>query len=221
AQRATDDAQRRRALDQIVAGASYAGHLVDQLLTLSHLDARTAAPTLGRVDLLEAARDTASALEPLARQRTISIRVAGAGEASTRADATCIGILLRNLMDNAIRYSPAGGEVRVTVGRRGLFNQVIVEDTGPGIADGQHTEMFQRFRRGPETAEPGSGLGLSIVRRICELHGGSVRLANLEDGGLRCEVLLLPFEEPMPQTPAASISADGSDPARAQAGQVA
>jgi signal transduction histidine kinase len=104
-------------------------------------------------------------------------------------------------MDNAIRYSPAGGEVRVTVRGGGRFNRVIVEDTGPGVADGQHAEMFQRFRRGPETSVPGSGLGLSIVSRICELHGGSVRLENLEAGGLRCEVLLPTYAEPAAKPP--------------------
>ncbi len=196
AQRATNDAQRRRALDQIVAGAGYAGHLVDQLLTLSRLDTRDAAPMLGRVDLLETARRTAETLEPLARERAVSLQVGGAQDTLTRGDETCVGILLRNLMDNAIRYTPAGGEVRVTVRNSGLFHRVIIEDNGPGVADGQHAEMFQRFRRGSETTAPGSGLGLSIVRRVCELHEGSVQLENLEEGGLRCEVRLPSFTEP-------------------------
>ena len=109
-----------------------------------------------------------------------------------RGDETCIGILFRNLIDNAIRYSPAGGEVEVTVRKCGLFNRIIVTDNGSGIPDGQHDEMFQRFRRGAEPKMTGSGLGLSIVRRICELHGGSVHLENREEGGLRCEVRLPP-----------------------------
>jgi len=196
AQRATDDAQRRRALDQVVTGAVYAGHLVDQLLTLSRVDTQNAPPMLEEIDLLDAVRRTADTLEPLARQHAVSLQVSGAGDAYALGDATCIGILLRNLMDNAIRYTPGGGKVRVTVRDSGVFNQVIVEDTGPGIADGEHDEMFRRFRRGSDTTARGSGLGLSIVRRICELHDGSVQLENAKEGGLRCEVRLPAYTRP-------------------------
>jgi signal transduction histidine kinase len=196
AQRATDEAQRRRALDQIVTGTGHAGHLVDQLLTLSRLDTQEAAPTLGPVDLLEAARRTAEQLGPLARDRSVSLQVGGGDDALALGDETCLGILLRNLMDNAIRYTPEGGQVRVSVRSSGPFIRLIVEDSGPGIADGQHSAMFERFRRGSETTAPGSGLGLSIVRRICELHDGSIRLENREEGGLRCEVRLPSFTKP-------------------------
>ena len=195
AKRATNDAQRLRALDQIVASVRHAAHLVDQLLTLSRLDARNGLPAEEPVKLLEVAERTAVDLEPVARERSVRLRVEGMADAVTRGDATCIGILFRNLMDNAVRYSPEDAEVAVCVRKCGLFNRVVVTDTGPGVPDGQHAEMFQRFRRGAETQMPGSGLGLSIVRRICELHGGSVQLANGQEGGLRCEVRLPPAEE--------------------------
>jgi two-component system, OmpR family, sensor histidine kinase QseC len=190
AHRATNDQQRRQALNQIVAGVDQTGRLVDQLLTLSRLDARHDLPAEGRVKLLEVAQRTAAALAPLAQERCVSLQVDGEEDALTPGDETSIGILLRNLVDNAIRYSPSGGEVAVAVRKGGLFNRVIVTDTGPGVADGQHAEMFERFRRGPEPTAPGSGLGLSIVGRICELHGGSVHLENRKEGGLCCEVQL-------------------------------
>jgi two-component system, OmpR family, sensor histidine kinase QseC len=203
AQRATDDAQRRRALDQIVSGTSYATHLVEQLLTLSRLDAESPPLTLGQWDLLEAARRTAAALEPLAQEHAVRLRVSGEHGALTHGNETCILILLRNLIDNAIRHSPAGGQVRVAVHKGDQFNRVIVEDTGPGIADGQHAAMFQRFRRGAATTVSGSGLGLSIVRRICEIHSGRVHLENRKEGGLRCEVRLPPLAAPAVAAPQA------------------
>ena len=213
AQRAADDGQRRRALNQIVAGTSYAGHLVDQLLTLSRLESREEAPTLGRVDLLDAAKRTAETLESATRERKINLQVGGAEGAFARGDETCIQILLRNLMDNAVRYTPEGGEVRVTVRSSGPFNRIIVEDNGPGIGDGEQTEMFRRFRRGSETTASGSGLGLSIVRRICEIHNGSVWLESREEGGLRCEVRLPSFTEraAVPPVPLATASSTTPD----------
>lgn len=201
AQRATDDAQRRRALDQIVAGAAYSGHLVEQLLILSRLDSENTAPAPVPVDMLETARRIARTLEPLAREHAVGLRVDGTQDTLTHGDETSIGILVRNLIDNAIRYTPTGGEVRVRVLSGGSCHRLIVEDTGPGIADGEHAEMFRRFRRGHEATAPGSGLGLSIVRRICELHGGSVQLENRHTGGLCCEVSLPAFAELATQDP--------------------
>jgi signal transduction histidine kinase len=202
AQRAVSDAQRERALAQVIAGVDQAGHLVDQLLTLSRLEGQGAVTMDGEVSLTGTARRCAEDLEPMAQDRSVSLRVTGADDIVARGNEDAIYILLRNLIDNAIRYTPAGGEVSVMVRRWGLFSRIIIDDSGPGIADGQADDMFQRFRRGPDTGMPGSGLGLSIARQICEFHGGGVQLENREEGGLRCDVWL-----PVPTEPAA----DGSD----------
>jgi len=205
AQRAATEEQRHRALDQIIAGVGHAGHLVDQLLTLSRLDNRVVGQTERGVRLLEVARRTAADLEPLARDRSVSVQIEGADNAATCGDETCISILFRNLLDNAIRYGPLSGDVTLTVRDSGLFNRIVVTDQGPGLPDGQHAEMFERFRRGSAVKAPGSGLGLSIVRRICELHGGSVHLENRPEGGLRCEVRL-----PLIATASPDLSPPGS-----------
>ena len=190
AQRATSDEQRQRALSQTIAGVDQTAHLVDQLLTLARLESRETILSTAPVNLNEVARRIASDLQPMADRNRASIQVLGDTEAVSPGNDTCLGILMRNLLDNAVRYAGRGGAVTVTVRRSGLFNQIIVRDTGPGIAEGQHAEMFQRFRRGGDTGSRGSGLGLSIVRRVCELHGGGVVLENRKRGGLRCEVWL-------------------------------
>ena len=193
AQRASSDEQRQRALQQTIAGVDQASHLVDQLLTLARLDSRQTTLASAPVNLNEVARRIAANLEPLARQRRVSVQVSGDTETVTLGDETCLGILVRNLVDNAVRYAGGGGAVTVAVRRNGLFNLVTVRDTGPGIAEGQHSEMFRRFRRGRDMVSSGSGLGLSIVRRIAELHGGGVGLENQALGGLCCEVWLPAF----------------------------
>lgn len=190
AKSASNDQQRNRALEQIIAGVDEAGHLVDQLLTLSRLDFQHGPLEDTPVNLVDVARRTAHDLEPLARECMVSLRIERAEDAVIRGAQTCVAILLRNLFDNAVRYSHPGGKVTVTIVRSGVFTEVIVNDTGPGIPDDQIAQAFQRFHRGSESTKPGSGLGLSIVRRICELHGGSVQLENRKEGGLRCTLRL-------------------------------
>lgn len=202
ARNATNDEQRLRALNQIIVGVDLNSRLVDQLLILSRLDAESGGLASEPVGLLGVAERTVAASEPLAQQRSVSLRLEGSEDALTRGDEACIGALLRNLIDNAIRYTPAGGEVVVSVRHCGLFNRVIVTDTGPGIPEEESETVFRRFKRGSGTNVPGSGLGLSIVRRICELHGGSVQLANRKGGGLRCEVRLRPLAEEPAAAPA-------------------
>jgi signal transduction histidine kinase len=102
---------------------------------------------------------------------------------------TQLGVLLRNLVDNAIRYTPTGG--RVTVLLRAKNGGILeVCDTGPGILENERERVLQGFYRIPGNLEEGSGLGLSIVRRIAELHHATLELSNNPDGqGLRARVI--------------------------------
>jgi two-component system sensor histidine kinase QseC len=190
AMRATHGAQRQRALEQVIAAVDQAAHLVEQLLTLARLEGQNGINTSERVSLLDAARRCAAELETTARSRSILLEVSGADEIVAHGNQDAIHILLRNLIDNAIRYTPNDGKVMITVGHWGLYNRVIIDDTGPGIDDAQVADMFKRFRRGADVTRPGSGLGLAIARQICELHGGGMHLENRQGGGLRCEVVL-------------------------------
>ena len=186
--RTTDDEIRRKALDQIIAGVDQAGHLVEQLLTLSRLDVAKTLPSREPVNLYRTALSVARDLERLAQKRSVLIRVHGAKDGEVQGDPGHLGILIRNLLDNAIRYSPNGEEVSVEVVTATDGLRLIVGDHGHGIAQSQHDEVFLRFHRLADTQSKGSGLGLSIVRRIAELHGAKVRLLDRPEGGLLVEV---------------------------------
>jgi signal transduction histidine kinase len=94
-------------------------------------------------------------------------------------DPVALSILLRNLIDNAIRYTPAGGRVEVTIHPVKDVLELCVSDNGVGVAPEQRARIFDRFFRGAVSEAPGSGLGLSIVRRIAEQHGARV---DVDDG---------------------------------------
>jgi signal transduction histidine kinase len=100
-------------------------------------------------------------------------------------------ILLNNLVDNAIRYTPEGGRVTVRLGGGSGEAAIEITDTGPGIANEDRERVFDRFYRGRNAGAEGSGLGLAIVARIVEMHRGSIRMEPAEGGrGLSVHVLL-------------------------------
>jgi two-component system sensor histidine kinase QseC len=92
-------------------------------------------------------------------------------------DAAALAILIRNLVDNAIRYTPPGGRVEVSVATREDGITLTVTDNGPGIPELERARVFERFYRAPGSGGQGCGLGLSIAQRIAELHGASIELA--------------------------------------------
>ncbi|MFN2242710.1 MAG: histidine kinase dimerization/phospho-acceptor domain-containing protein, partial [Anaerolineae bacterium] len=137
AQRASSDDQRQQALRQTIAGVDRASRLVDQLLILARLDNRQqAAFSPVPANLHEVARRAAADLDRLARRHRVSIRISGDTGVVTPGDEIYLGILVRNLIDNAVRHAGGGGQVTVALTRKGLFNLVTVQDTGPGIANG-------------------------------------------------------------------------------------
>ena len=102
-------------------------------------------------------------------------------------------MLLRNLLDNAIKYTPEGGRVDVNIAALTDAVELRVDDSGPGIAAGERERVLDRFYRSGEPEAPGSGLGLAIVKSIADLHGASVRLEPSETlGGLRVVVRFQP-----------------------------
>jgi two-component system sensor histidine kinase QseC len=175
---ATDDAERVRALDRVLAGCDRATHAVEQMLTLARLapDAVAFQPTA--VDLWAVVRTTIAELAPAALARNLDIALNAGRSAVVSGDAGLLSILFRNVIDNAVRYSASGTTVDVEMEVTADEARVTIRDTGPGIPAGQRANVGRRFYRTPGTQAPGTGLGLSIVQRIVDLHRGTLRLES-------------------------------------------
>lgn len=183
-----DAAQRRHALEATLEGCDRATRLVEQMLTLSRLETG-AAPLQDRLDLADIARQVAAEAAPRAIARAQVIEASADAPCPVLGDATLAGVLVRNLVDNAIRYSPAHATVRLTVGRKDDTVRLIVEDSGPGLAPEDMKRLGERFFRVMGTGESGSGLGWSIVRRITAVHGARAHVGrSAQLGGLKVEV---------------------------------
>ena len=190
---ARDEAERARALANVVAGTDRAARLTEQLLVLARLDPRAALPSGEAVDLRALARQGVAEMAPAAAAKGVEVGLAteeaSDGAVPVAGDAVLLGVLLRNLLDNAVRYTPAGGEVEVSVRRSDGGASLAVVDNGPGIAAAERERVFDRFHRVLGSGEEGSGLGLSIVRRIADLHRAAVFLEAGPGGrGLKAEV---------------------------------
>jgi len=151
----------------------------------------TAAP----LDLDELVRRTVAEFVPLAEAAGIDLGIESAEAVRVAGDEDALRRLLGNLLDNAVRYTPAGGRVDVAVGREAgtpFRALVTVTDTGPGIPPEERERVFARFHRIPGTAATGSGLGLALARSIAGRHGGEIVLQDGPGGrGLRA-LLRLP-----------------------------
>jgi two-component system, OmpR family, sensor kinase len=185
---AAGEGARNRALDQVVSGADRAARLVEQLLTLARLDSADRSQ-LHECDLRELALQCVAELAPAALNKGVSLELADGVSVQAPVIAPLVQVLLRNLIDNAIRHSNAGSEVRVRVALQDGAAQLSVTDSGPGIPADQREKVLMRFYRLPEAGEGGSGLGLSIVQRIAEIHGAQLALAEAATGkGLEVHV---------------------------------
>jgi len=189
---AGDAAERRRALEGVIAGCDRAAHLVDQLLTLARLDPAEDARRTGRADIAGIARAVAATHVQAAIDRGLELSVDAPASAIVAAEPALTEILLRNLVDNAVRYSAGRGrEVRIVV-EDGAAPFLRVIDDGPGIAPQERARLGERFHRLEGTVESGSGLGLSIVRRIAEIYGAAVAFETSPVGQGLCVTVRFP-----------------------------
>jgi two-component system, OmpR family, sensor kinase len=163
--------------------------LLTSLLALARGDERPAAPR--PVDVARVAADAGERWLGRADETGHSLEFSGDGPVDVLASAEDLALVLDNLIENAITYSPSGSAVVVEWGRDGTCGYVAVSDEGPGLAPGEESRVLERFHRGGAgRGKPGTGLGLPIVRAMAERWRGSLRLANREVGGLRAEVRL-------------------------------
>ncbi len=187
--RAKSAEERHEALEALRAGAQRASRLVEQLLTMARLEPEAAAAAPAVVDLAETAVNVGADLEPLAEAKGVELRLGRMESTRVAGQAQALYTLARNLVDNAIRYTPSRGRVTIEVGHDGGQALLVVSDTGPGIPVEERSRVFDRFYRLPEAAADGSGLGLAIVKRIAESHRAAVTLGDADHGrGLRVTV---------------------------------
>jgi signal transduction histidine kinase len=188
-ERAQSAEERREALEALRAGTQRAARLVEQLLTMARLEPDAAGEPPAAVDLAEIAVGVGADLEPLAEAKGIELRLGRIEAARVSGQAHALRTLVRNLVDNAIRYTPPGGRVMLEVGHDGADVLLLVSDTGPGIPPGERTRVLDRFYRLPDAAAEGSGLGLAIVKQIADAHGAQLSLGEADHGrGLRVTV---------------------------------
>ncbi len=198
AERAADPGERAAALADLRAGLERATRVALQLLALARHESGAAPAGPGEpVRLAEVAAQAVADHALLAEARRVDL---GAAECHPGAvalgDAAALRTLLGNLVDNAVRYTPAGGRVDVSAGLDDGRPFLAVADNGPGIPAAERERVFDRFYRLPANREPGSGLGLAVVKAIAGRHGAAVRLADAPGGGLAVRVTFPPAPPP-------------------------
>ncbi|MBE0473758.1 ATP-binding protein [Rhodoferax sp.] len=182
----SDNAQRDHALRYTLAGCDRASHLVEQLLTLSRLESSRNGAPVGLVDVTAVAQRVAADLAPTALARAQELALDAPAKAYIDADEMLTSVLLRNLLDNALRYSPDGARVALSVMADGKQVMLRVQDSGPGLTEAEMARLGERFYRVLGTDKTGSGLGWSIVRRIAAVYQARVCVSRSEQLGGLC-----------------------------------
>ena len=180
--------QREARLAELREGIRRTSRLGAQLLSLARQSMDASASDT--CDLYSACRAAAAALEPLCRERGVSIGLPPVMTMRCAGSAEQLDVVLGNLLDNALRYAPGGTSIDVSMSAHGGDVTLEIGDRGPGLPEGELEKVFSRFYRAPGDRTEGSGLGLAIVRSIVTSLGGTVRLVNREGGGLCAQVTL-------------------------------
>ena len=178
-----DPSELKTALDNILAGVDRSSHVVQQLLTMSRMVPQATLQQFDEVDLVLEARTQIAEIAPQAIEKNSDIElISEEDHIIIPGNAAAINILIRNLVDNAIRYCPEGSEIKVMVQRVDGKANLVVADNGPGIAPALRERVFERFFRLLGTKAQGSGLGLGIVAQIVEFHNAEIVLGEPEHG---------------------------------------
>nr|WP_302473914.1 ATP-binding protein [Legionella sp. PL877] len=181
----TNDVEEKNlALQKLIASVNRSTHIIQQLLTMSKLvPEATSINDIDEVNLVKITREVLAMLAPGAVEKKIELEFESDEYLPNfSGNPTAIGILIRNLVDNAIRYCKENGKVLVRVYTRNQELILEVSDNGPGIPGELQGRVFERFFRVLGNKSPGSGLGLAIVRQITDLHGGRVELGSPAEG---------------------------------------
>jgi heavy metal sensor kinase len=184
-------AEHEQRLGSILEELVRMSRLTDQLLTLSRRDAGVEHFDIAPLDLHSLVAGVVEAMRPLAEVKGVSLQIDGVGSNQMSGDEGRLRQIFINLLDNALKYTSAGGTVTVRLGQRDDFNVVVVEDTGIGISAEHLPRVFDRFYRVDKArsrSEGGTGLGLSIAQSIVKAHAGMIEMASTVGQGTVCTV---------------------------------
>ncbi|MBS3952270.1 MAG: sensor histidine kinase N-terminal domain-containing protein [Methylomicrobium sp.] len=203
AMKTSDEGMRQQALGRIEQAVKRMTNMVQQLLTFSRIESDPSYLNKQYVELSREVIQIIAELEPEAHKKQISMSFEHDSVAYVKVNVPLIGILIRNILDNAVKYTPRGGKIVISLTQRKAL-ELSVEDSGPGIAIEQYDDAYKRFYRCIETANKvqGTGLGLSMVQRISLLHNAELQMDKSRFGGLKLTVLfpLLPEANPVKNT---------------------
>ena len=186
--RAPDETERLEARVRLGSAVERAIHLVEQLLALARNEPQEAVMDFEKVDLSAVAAEGIKDTHDLALARNIDLGLDAAPGITIQGNREALRTLARNLVDNAVRYTPPGGTVQVRCRSAAQDALLEVGDSGPGIAVQDRERIFDRFYRRAAAQEDGTGLGLAIVKAIAERHGARVDLGDAPGGGLQVVV---------------------------------
>lgn len=182
--RAKDDTAREQGIGRLLGGVDRATRLVEQLLSLARQEPLSQAPDSAVVSLLSCVEQAASDVATFAQSRNVEVEYGTLMEAKIAGDTESLRMMLRNLLDNALRYTPEHGTVKVDIATDRATAILTVEDSGTGIPEAERERVFDRFYRIPGTSPSGSGLGLAIVKAVADRHAATIELGNSSLGGL-------------------------------------
>ena len=182
AKNAKNREQQSESLDQVIHGVDRTTHLVEQLLTLARLEPELLVNDFTDVDLSAVIVEECALLSPLAIEKDIDISFDEADTEPINGHESSLRLLIRNLLTNAITYTPTEGKVRISLSKQEQHTVLVVEDSGPGISEGDRARVTERFYRVNNHQAPGCGIGLSIVDRVVQMHHGSMMLCQADSG---------------------------------------
>ena len=205
--RAPDEGARGEAIDALGAGIDRAVRLVEQLLALARAERGALPAARETLDLSELVRAAVADIVPYALSRVTRLELFADTPVVLDGERAALAALVRNVADNAVRYSPPGSQVELRVSSEGGVPTLRVDDAGPGIPPDEQGRVFDRFYRRASNDEGGTGLGLAIVRSVAASHGASVTLGTSPLGGLRVTVRFVPPDAPLDAaSPAAAVA---------------
>jgi two-component system OmpR family sensor kinase/two-component system sensor histidine kinase QseC len=206
---ASDEADKKIALRNLNDGVDRASRMIEQLLTAARTEYSETTYCEAPVDIAEMMRRVIADLFPLAQSRNIDLGLDAPDALVIPGDTGQIYILIRNLLDNAVRYTPENGTVQARIEDKARHVCLTIDDSGPGIPPSERKRVFRRFYRAPGTTQSGNGLGLAIVKNIIIQHQATIDFSDSPLGGLQVQVC---FRVIYDKAPVAQIHDDEEAP---------